>query len=238
MDNVSNKKYKILCIGDSLALPGHGNRFEDTWFCKLQLHFSNYLFASHFKRAITTRVLISEGGGDNVFPGGADCLEFYLPDIIVLQLGIVDCAPRYLKQSSLFSKVLERMPGKLKSLIYGILKKVKKRSAKNADIIPLQFFHYLEVYLKRCQINNVKKVIIIKICTPDERMRVKSLEILEAIKEYNDIIDQMDQTFDIVTVINPLNADLTPDIYDDGYHPNTLGNQLVFEELKKVISLV
>ena len=238
MENKSNKKKKILCIGDSLALPGHGNRFEDTWFCKLQVHFSNFLFASHFKRAITTEILISEGGGDTVFPSGADCLEFYLPDIIILQLGIVDCAPRFLKQSSLFTKVLERMPNKIKSLIYTILKKFKKRSSKNADIIPIQFFHYLEVYLNRCKKNNVKKVVIIKICTPDERMIMKNPEIINAIQEYNGIIDEMDNTFDFVTVINPLDANLTPNIYDDGYHPNPFGNQLVFEALKKVISLV
>jgi len=232
------QKMKVLCIGDSLALPGHGNCFEDTWFCKLQQAYPQFLFASYFRRAVTTHILISEGGGDTVFPGGADCLEFYLPDIVVLQLGIVDCAPRYLKQSSIFHKVLERMPARPKNFIYGIIKKVKKRSSKNADILPDQFFHYLEVYLKRCQKNNVKKVIIIKICTPDERMTVKSPEIIKSIQEYNRIIDQMESTFDFVTTIDPLNAEHSSDIYDDGYHPNPQGNQLVFEEIKKAINLV
>lgn len=238
MNLVSEKKIKVLCIGDSLALPGHGNRFEDTWFCKLQQSFPQFLFASHFRRALTTHILISEGGGDTTFPGGADCLEFYLPDIIVLQLGIVDCAPRYLRQSSLLNKIMERLPKKLKSFAYSILKKVKKRTAKNADINTNQFFQYLAVYLKRCQKNKVNKVIIIKICTPDERMIVKSPEIVESIKEYNAIIDQMEQAFDFVSAVGPLNADHSSTIYDDGYHPNPYGNQLVFEELKKVISLV
>ena len=40
---------KILCVGDSTALPGRSNKYEDTWLFKLKknikigtlLHFSN-----------------------------------------------------------------------------------------------------------------------------------------------------------------------------------------------------
>lgn len=48
---------------------------------------------SFFKRSLTTEVLIKMRGGESgidSYPNVADCLEFFEPDIVVLQLGIVD----------------------------------------------------------------------------------------------------------------------------------------------------
>lgn len=238
MENLSDKKIKVLCIGDSLALPGHGNRFEDTWFCKLQIHYSNFTFGSFFKRAINTKVLVTEGGGDEEFPLGADCLEFYLPNIVIIQLGIVDCAPRLIKRSSLFSKILEKSPEKLKSFIYKLIKKIKKRSSKNADITPDQFYNNLNNYLSRCKKNNVEKVILIKICTPNNTLKEKNPEIFDSIVFYNKIIDKLTEQNSFVNSIDPLNSNITHDIYADGYHPNKCGNELVFEEIIKILDIV
>jgi len=88
---------KVLCIGDSLCLPGHLNKYEGTWFCKIKEQFPELDFISFFKRQLTTDILVSMGGGESgvdKWLKGADCLEAYLPDVIKLQLGIVDCAPR------------------------------------------------------------------------------------------------------------------------------------------------
>lgn len=233
----NNQCLKILCIGDSLSLPGHGNEFEDTWYCKLQEQFPSCFFGSFFKRGGTVQMLVSEGGGDATFPFGSDCLEFYLPNIIIIQLGIVDCAPRYIKKSSLFSKFIERLPNKFKSITYTIIKSLKQRSVKNADIPPEKFKNNLKTYLMRCSKNKVSKVIFIKICTPNNEIRSKSPYLIEAINSYNKIIENTCKNFNFVSIINPLNENHV-DIYDDGYHPNPKGNNLVFEELKKEIQLV
>lgn len=50
-----------------------------------------------FRRGLTTDVLNTLGGGD-IFTYGSDCLEHFMPDIVILQLGIVDCAPRLFKK--------------------------------------------------------------------------------------------------------------------------------------------
>lgn len=233
-----NKILKIHCIGDSLALPGHGNIFDDTWFYKLQINYPNYIFSSYFKRALTTNVLISEGGGDREFPGGADCLEFYLPDVVIIQLGIVDCAPRYLKRSSLSYKIIERLPSTLKKLTYTLVKKIKSRSIKNSDVSLIQFEHYLEVYIKRCLKNNVSKIIFIKICTPDKKIQERSPELIQSINLFNEILEKLNRDFNIVKLIDPLNSSNDSNIFDDGYHPNKKGNELVFKELKNNIELV
>tara|TARA_B110001452_G_scaffold119986_1_gene99552 strand:+ start:11406 stop:11687 length:282 start_codon:yes stop_codon:yes gene_type:complete len=89
---------RVLCIGDSTSLPGRSNKYEDTWIFKLKKRYTNWDFITFFKRALTTNVLIEMGGGDENYPNpeGADCLEHYLPDKVIIQLGIVDCAPRLL----------------------------------------------------------------------------------------------------------------------------------------------
>jgi len=75
---------KVLSIGDSLALPGHGNLYEYTWIYKLKTQYPKYDFITFFKRQLTTNILITMGGGidgvDNK-PKGTDCLEFYEPNI-------------------------------------------------------------------------------------------------------------------------------------------------------------
>jgi len=237
MENELTKKIKVLCIGDSLALPGHGNRFEDTWFYKLQNNFPSFYFASYFKRATTTLVLVSEGGGDGKSPAGSDCLEFYMPDIIIIQLGIVDCSPRYLKRSSIIYKIVERLPLKLKSFTYKVIKKISRRSLKKADITPEQFHHNLKVYLNRCKNNNVKKIIFIAICTPDENVKQKSPDLIHAVELYNKIINEISSEYSFSSVINPLNSGEI-DLYDDGYHPNSKGNNLVYVKLKDELNFV
>ncbi|MBC6110551.1 SGNH/GDSL hydrolase family protein [Pedobacter fastidiosus] len=221
---------KILCIGDSLSLPGHGNQSKDIWFSKLQEEYKEWLFFSLFKRSITTNILVEEGGGDDTFPGGADCLEFFMPQAIVIQLGIVDCAPRLFGFKSLLPKILNLFPAKPRHLSFKMIKKLKKRKAKNAYVSPEKFEFNLTNYLNRCAACEVKKVIFIKICTPDESFIKKNQDILTAVKLYNNILDKMVQNYSFFETINPLSNNLEG-IYEDGYHPNPLGNERVFEEL-------
>lgn len=137
---MSEKALKVLCIGDSLALPGHLNRYEDTWFYKLKQVFPTIDFISFFKRQLTTEALVTMGGGrdgiDN-WPKGADCLEAFMPDIVILQLGIVDCVPRLLNKYE--RKIVSILPVGLKSPFIKLVKKYKKRSTKNTTV-PLQNF--------------------------------------------------------------------------------------------------
>lgn len=122
---------KILCIGDSLALPGHLNSYEDTWFHKLKKEFPNYDFISFFKRQLTTDVLVTMGGGVrgiDKWPKGADSLEAYLPDMVIIQLGIVDYAPRLLYNVEI--KILSKMPASLSMFYIHIIKKFRARNKK------------------------------------------------------------------------------------------------------------
>lgn len=226
---------KIVVIGDSLALPGHSNSYEDTWFYQLQRHFSGIFFIPYFRRGLTTTILVTEGGGDlypGAFPPGADCLEHYMPDIVILQLGIVDCAPRLFGTYSLEAKLVNRMPSELRNRYINLVKKLRKRSEDRVDVPLPQFRNNIEAFLKRCLLHDVKRVVFIKICTPDQGVLKKNPPMLANVIKYNNCIDQIVDAYSIACSINPLIPKQgEPEIYDDGYHPNPAGNRKVYDEL-------
>ncbi|GAB4284891.1 MAG: hypothetical protein Kow0068_10090 [Marinilabiliales bacterium] len=219
---------KILCIGDSLSLPGHGNKYEDTWIYKLRQKFESqgYHFITFFQRALTSDVLIKQGGD------GSDCLEIYEPDIVILQIGIVDCAPRLISPGSFNYYFIKVIPSKLKPIYLNFLKKIKKRNAKRVYVKPDKFKSNIHAYLQRCSDINIEQILIIGICTPDERMIKKNPEIIKNVKLYNKILQNEAANFSFANIIFPLDPQRSSEmIYEDGYHPNPVGNNLVYNEL-------
>lgn len=228
---------KVLCIGDSLALPGHGNKYEDTWVYKLKRKFIDYDFITYFKRILTTEVLVTEGGGPGDVDGfwfGSDMCEVYMPDVVILQLGIVDCAPRLIAKKSIEHKIVARMPDMVKGKYIRLIKKYRKRTKKNAYVNPTKFEQNVTSYIKRCKINQVKKIIIIAIPEPSEQFIIKNPKVVESVLEYNNIYEKICSEYDNEKIVFPLKQ-MAVDIpiYEDGYHPNSSGNQLVYESVEQ-----
>jgi len=231
------KNNKVLCIGDSTSLPGHTNRYEDTWFFKLKQDFPNYDFISVFRRAITTDILVNEGGGDSVdnLPRGADCLEHYVPDICIVQLGIVDCAPRLIKKKSLESYLLRILPTIISENYINLKKRFLGRNQRNVDVPIEKFQSNLENFIMRCRSINVSKLIFVSICYPNSNFIKKNPDAIINITKYNEVYSQLSGINDFIKVVYPLDSRVTNNIYEDGYHPNKNGNNLVFEKLKNIL---
>lgn len=227
---------KIYCIGDSLAIPHHKVSYENTWIFKFQSIFRELHYISYLKRGLTTEVLTTEGGtpeGLGQFPPGSACLEYYKPDIIILQLGIVDCAPRLFKRGSIESKALSKLPKLVREIYISTIKKIRKSSEKRAYVQPKEFEYNISNYLERCHTNNVEKIIIIAIPIPDKRMIAKNSNIANSVNKYNNIYTKIAKKHSNVSIIHPLDYRL----YDfemsyDGYHPNNKGHDLIFDCLK------
>lgn len=212
----------VLCNGDSLGMPRENVRFKYTWYFKLSNSFSpnEYYFINNFKRANTTNSLVSR-----------DSLENYSPNIIILQLGIVDCAPRLYQSNSLIIKIVNRAPLYIKKYFWKVSKKIKKRSILNADVDLKKFENNITNFLDRCKILGVERCIIIKIQKPGKIMIDKNPEIIRAVNLYNTIYDNMEKIYNFVKVIDPL-KDGNDDFYiNDGYHVNTQGFKKVYESL-------
>lgn len=182
---------KVLCIGDSLALPGHLNKYEDTWFYKIKKEFPHYDFISFFKRQLTTDVLTTMGGGkggvDN-WPKGADCLEAYCPDVVIVQLGIVDCAPRLLNTYDRIA--IKLLPVSYKQSFVKLIKIYRKRNVKNT-LVPFDNFknNWLN-YLNRAIKGNAQ-IIIVSIALPNATFLSKNPEINININNYNNFLFQL-----------------------------------------------
>ena len=236
---------KVLCIGDSLATPSTSDiMYEDTWIYKMKIKYPEFDFISQCKGGSDTRLLVSQGGGGvdpKFYPKGSDYLEHFKPSIVILQMGIVDCAPR------LFNKRLELrllkariMPSIVATLYIKLKKKYYGRQAKHAFVPAREFENNLNNYFLRCSRNNVSKLVIVLIGTPGLKMVENNPRILVSINIYNQIYKKFAAIYPFIVCVNPL----IPTKYDsgiyleDGYHPNRFGNTMVFEEVCSALESV
>lgn len=210
---------KVLCIGDSLGLPRPQVPYADTWISLLRQQ-RNYDFIADFHRNATTEILSQWEYGEH--------LLFYEPEIIILQLGICDCAPRYIKTTSLLYRLLYRFPSGLAKIIWKLIKLVKKRSLNCTEVSIGRFKRNLINYIEQCAKADINRIVIIKIAIPGKAMIQGNPEILKAIKIYNDVYDQLEKEYPyLITVVNPLSQGNDLHYVEDGYHPNGNGNAII-----------
>lgn len=225
---------KVLIIGDSISLPGHGNLYEDTYVAKLKVTFKYLDIIAILQRGLTTTVLNTLGGDGIDVPNGADCLDVYNPDYVIIQLGIVDCAPRLFRNNGIGKKILRRIPNE--NLQQGFVKLIKvtgKRSQSKCYVNIKDFEKNIVTYLKRCTNIGVKGVIIIGVPNPDEAMKNVNDRLFKASQDYNEIYKKIEKTFENVSLVTPLDSRKTHvKIFEDGYHPNRLGHDIIFNTLK------
>lgn len=223
---------KVLCISDSLGLPRDGVSYEDTWFYKLTERFPQTHFISKFQRLQTTSILKQP-----------DYSSYYHPDIVILQLGICDCAPRIILQNDFKWLLIERILNRInKKLFWKLVKKYKKRSP-NVVMVQYDSFkknvsQYFDELINK---EHIKKIVVIKIgASQNEKLRKSSPFLKDNINKYNLVYDELAAGSNgIVSVIDPINALPEEFFVEDGYHVNSKGNEHVFnelvQELKKVL---
>ena len=87
---------KIVCYGDSLALPREGCNYNDTWIAKLKFVFPSVDFICNFNGGM----LIND-----IFHAW-NYMKYTESDIVIIQEGICDCAPRYVNDKKFYWKVM------------------------------------------------------------------------------------------------------------------------------------
>lgn len=215
----------ILIVGDSLGLPRENMPYEKTW-PRLVSKFTRSHVVAKVQRALTTATLHS-----GMYQ---DWLEFYTPNMVILQVGIVDCAPRYIKNGGLAMKLLGVAPGPVKSAAWKIIKKAG-RKAKYADVSSEKFKANLEKYIDRCVKAGVSNVLLISIARSGSAMVRSNPGVLGQLTCYNEIIRTVAEQFAICKVIDVLAYADDAYFLEDGYHLNEYGNQQLFNELSKHI---
>ncbi|MCD4498931.1 SGNH/GDSL hydrolase family protein [Chromobacterium vaccinii] len=219
---------RVLIVADSLALPRDDVAYEHTWPGMLEERLPAITWINRAQRLSTSERLNDEGNQ------GADCLEFYHPDLVVLQLGICDCAPRVLHKRT--AAYVYRLPFGLGWRLSSWLETWRGRKASNC-LVPLAAYERnLRDYLMRAAAQDVR---VIALSTPptSRLMASKNPLIGQQIDAYNEVLGHLEVDFPHLRVLSPfLDAALIDELFvDDGYHLNEQGARRIAAALEPLV---
>ncbi|MCL2154727.1 MAG: hypothetical protein FWH53_03580 [Leptospirales bacterium] len=224
------KRERILIITDSVSMPRMEVKYEETWIYHFKKKFKDFDIIDRPARGATSMRLINEGGG------GIDLLELYLPDRIILQFGLAECAPRLFKKNGFEKKFISNfLPLGLRKYYIKKVKKTRGRNPQFTDVSPQQFEYNIYNFAKRCKTHNVK-LAIIKILRPTDIFLKKSPFIKQNVDNYNSIYEKVSLDFDNITIIDPIDIKLDVNsLCIDELHINSQGHKLYFKAVEKYI---
>jgi acyl-CoA thioesterase I len=223
------KRKKIMIITDSIAMPRPDIRYEDTWIYLLKKEFPHYDFIDRPVRGSTSTRLVPQCGG-------LDLLESYMPDVIILQQGMAECAPRLFHKQSLEFYIVSRiLPIRIRQWYIDYVKKHRGRNPHITDVEPEQFQSNISGFIKRAR-NISARVIIIPILPPAEILIRKSPHILININRYNAIYHEAARVFPNVLIVDPFRGEIDiNDIALDEIHIKPKGLKMIFNALKPLL---
>ena len=221
---------RVLCIGDSLALPREGCKYECTWYYKLKKYYKDTEFVDYFKRGlriIETRDLFSMYYSE------------YAPNIVIIQTGICDCAPRYINSYKLVWKIAIKLASRIgfERFFWTIIKTLFKRTKTCVYTKPTNFKCLYEELIKNFLKLGVLHIIIVKIGHASKDVVASNPFFNENVDFYNSILDEIaNKHKDIVKTIHPLDI-VDENMFVDGYHCNPNGMDIVFKSIIEKLNL-
>lgn len=221
------RRARALIIADSLALPRGDVGYEQTWPAMLAERLPAIAWINRAQRLSTTERLNDEGNG------GADCLDFYKPGLVVLQLGIVDCAPRVLKRRT--AAIVYRLPFGLGARLPAWLERRRGRKSSNCFVSVAAYEANLRTYLARAAAQGTR-VIAISVLPASRLLTSKNPLVADQIAAYNAVLDRLAREIDHFDVLHPFHAAAAPDdLFIDGYHLNEHGARVVVDGLEPLV---
>jgi hypothetical protein len=213
-------KKRILFLTDSLSLPRDTPevvKYEDTYVYQLKMSYPNYEIIQCGFGGATIDILYNQ----------ADYLKMIAPDFIILQAGIVDCAPRTLSKFEI--DLIDRIPFFTKF----IFKIINKYSSKIRRIRNLT---YSTEKVYKSTLLNLKKIFpqsnfyCLGILLANKNYELKVPGITNKIETYNQILKSaFDQNYIDTTIIDEKG------IMADNFHLNKIGHAKIFTLLKNII---
>ncbi|MGX5659529.1 SGNH/GDSL hydrolase family protein [Castellaniella ginsengisoli] len=223
---------KLLIVGDSLSMSRHreGVTYEQMYSTLLAFHLKNWLVINGSVRANTSRQIISEAYQEEyVLP--------LLPDVVVLQIGVVDCLPRLMsKYERRILGVLERIQGFRRMARFYISFKSKRRLyfTKRKQIAFVEASEFADNIIKfRDLLSRIGcRVIAINIPYPGPGLSERTFGVGEAVSRYNGIIDRVFSGAEHVVVdLYGMTKSDPSLLQDDGYHIRGKCHQLLYKAI-------
>jgi hypothetical protein len=217
---------RIVIIGDSLAMPRpeEGVEYEDTY--PYLLFKKGYEVINRSRRANDIKIQTIE---QNIL----DDVIYLKPDVLVIHLGIVDCAPRVFSRTeqrilSLLSAVIRKKIISFFSKRRYFFTKIRQISYVSPDL----YLNSLEKFINQTR-NIAKQIIFIKIKKTNEYNEKRSYQFNKKIEQYNQIIDLLSSKYEI-TVIDP--NEFKNGLLNDGIHINCQMHHYLANQINKYIS--
>jgi acyl-CoA thioesterase-1 len=143
-------------------------------------------------------------------------------DILIVQIGVVDCAPRLFNRFE--NKVISILPKPLSKKVIAFFKKRRVQSSARAYVDPLKFENNL---LRLFNKYKDTAIYYIKILPASTKYMSSNPAVSKAIDQYNSIIDVCANKFPKVQLISFNNQNIDDLTLEDGYHLNASGHLLV-----------
>ncbi len=225
-----DRAVRILIITDSISIPRHGIPYDETWIYYLKNEFKGLDIIDRPMRGGTTSRLVTEGGG------GADLLEFYKPDIVIIQMGHAECAPRLFRKTGPEHFFMNRiLPRRYLGRYISFIKKHRTRMPYRTDVDHSATERNIRTYIERC-VHQGTKIILCKIHRPCDYYISKSPFIQQNISRYNSMVENFASEYEHV-----IPADPVKDFHDinrlciDELHINAEGHKLYFNEISGIV---
>lgn len=226
-----NRKERILIITDSISIPRPGIPYEDTWIYHFKKEFPGCDIIDRPMRGATTSRLVTEGGG------GADLLEFYTPGIVIIQLGLEECAPRLFKKTGFEHYFMHSiLPERFLKRYISFIKKRRNRMPDCTEISHAVTENNIRTYIERCRRYGTK-IVYCKIHRACDYYLSKSPFVQQNISRYNGMLENFAAEYDNVTLADPVKEfhDINRLCIDE-LHVNAEGHMLYFREISGIIS--
>ena len=230
---------RVLIIGDSNCLPRREGKYRHSWVSLLKqaLAGDDIIVLADGSRTTEYLALNPRTRPDGKIDYDPSSLEMFDPAIVILNLGIVDCAPRLFTRNE--SRVLGLLPTPLRKTAIATARWLRSRTARRVYVHRGAFEHNVRQYLDRCSAVPVEKIIIIGIPSPDARCTRKNPGIRQAVADYNAILARLAAGRPWAVLVDPLHPEQEiSELYtEDGYHLSTRGHVIVFEALARALGL-
>lgn len=210
---MNTSKVKVLIVADSLGLPRtRPERVTDdqSWPYLLAKSCKDYTFYFYCRPGLHSTTLVNELDVT---------LSAFEPDVIILQVGIVDCTPRAL--SSMELALVSRLP-----VLNKLIKKLVSKYRRN--LLNLRLKQYVDIERFRANLESIRAtfpssdIIAVPIVADIKSAEARTPNLGREIALYN---KEIQDVFDLVE-LEHLNSN---SFMEDHYHLNAVGNESVYK---------
>lgn len=232
---------KIVVMADSLAMPrqeGEGNiPFEATY---------PYLLDQSLRRQLGKQapVIIERGMRrrtiEYVLDEWFELVELRAPDVVVVHVGIVDCAPRvFLRRERQFVENLR--PAVLRNFVLNFVRKHRRavvRMRGRAYVPPQRFRALVAQVIQKAKQDRLRLLVFVNIIAPPAAMEERSPGFNENVATYNQILQEQAQgegirLIDLNQLISAGGG--SEKLTIDGIHINEAGHAMLAREIENHI---